>query len=278
MARTSLRAYELGAFLRSRRCAVTPDTVGLPSTGTRRTSGLRREEVARLASVSPGYYQRLEQGRVPQPSTAVLDSLARALRLSAEERLHLFALAGQLHPEPDSEPLTSAARSMLDLLSPPTAAYVIDRHSDVLAWNESAAALFSHLRTGPGNPNNVRFVFTHPQARTLFVDWAEIAADSVAHLRAATGHHPEDGHLAELVAQLTETSTDFRRLWAARPLRHKVEGRKELHHPQAGHLTLDYAVLAVPTTPGQRLVAYTAPPGSPSHTALLTLGLPERLP
>jgi len=267
----SRKAHELGAFLRSRRALLTPATVGLPGAGVRRTSGLRREELAHLASVSPGYYQRLEQGRVPQPSAGVLDALATALRLTHAERLHLFALAGQAHPEPESGTLASAARRMLELLSPPTAAYVIDRHSDVLAWNSSAAALFGHLVPGPRRPNNVRFVFTHPQAAELFVDWPEIAADSVAHLRAATGHRPDDKKLAELVAQLSETSPDFRRLWAARQLRHKVEGRKELHHPQAGRMTLNYTVLAAPTVPGQRLVAYTAPAGSPSHQALLGL-------
>jgi transcriptional regulator with XRE-family HTH domain len=270
--RPGLKAYELGAFLRSRRTLVTPDIVGLPGTGIRRTSGLRREELARLASVSPGYYQRLEQGRVPQPSTSVLDALASALRLTAEERLHLFALAGHAHPEPECETLASAARRMLGLLAPPTAAYVIDRHSDVLAWNASAAALFGHLVPGPRRPNNVRFVFTHPEAIELFVDWEEIAADSVAHLRAATGHRPDDSRLTQLVAQLSESSPDFRRLWTARELRHKVEGRKALNHPLMGRLTLNYAVLAAPTAPGQRLVAYTAPSDSPSHKALLDLG------
>lgn len=272
MTKPSLKARELGAFLRSRRALLTPEAVGLPCAGTRRTPGLRREELARLASVSAGYYQRLEQGRVPQPSTSVLDALAAALRLTDEERLHLFALAGRARlDEPEPEALAPAASRMLELLSPPTAAYVIDRTSDVLAWNSSAAALFAHLVPGPCRPNNARFVFTHPGAAALFVDWPEIAADCVAHLRAATGHRPEDERLAELVAQLSRKSPEFRRLWATRQLRHKVEGRKELHHPLVGRLTLHYTVLAAPTVPGQRLVAYTAPVGSPSHQALLDL-------
>jgi transcriptional regulator with XRE-family HTH domain len=267
------QAYELGAFLRSRRDGFDPDSVGL--TGVRRTAGLRRAELADLAGISPGYYQRLEQGRVPRPSVSILNSLATALRLTDAERDHLFALAGQARLRFEPETLASAARRMLRLLTPPTAAYVINRHSDVLAWNTTAAALFSHLVPGPRRPNNVDYVFTDPDAARLFVQWPDIAADCVAHLRAATGHRPDDTRLTELVGYLTRTSPDFCRLWDARELRHKVEGRKELHHPHAGRLTLDYTVLAVPTAPGQRLVAYAAPTGTPSHQALLALGRSE---
>ncbi|MEU9175114.1 helix-turn-helix transcriptional regulator [Streptomyces sp. NPDC048420] len=271
MSKQSLMAHELGAFLRSRRTLLTPCQVGLPETGTRRTPGLRREEVASLASISAGYYVRLEQGRVPHPSSSILDALAAALQLTAEERAHLFALADQ--PCPEQEPVTLApeARRMLELLSPPTAAYVISAHSDVLAWNDTAATLFSHLVEGPGHPNNVRYVFTHPEAAELFVDWPEIAADAVAHLRAATGHRPHDRRLTGLVAELSATSAQFRALWAERELRHKVQGRKELRHPRVGRVTLDYVVLAAPVAAGQRLVAYSAPAGSASHEALTAL-------
>ncbi|RKN43971.1 helix-turn-helix domain-containing protein [Streptomyces hoynatensis] len=271
MAGQSPRARELGAFLRSRRAVLSPQAVGLATGGVRRTSGLRREEVARLAGVSTGYYVRLEQGRAAYPSAGVLGALARALRLPPEERRHLFALAHQPSPEPESTVLEAGTRRMLDLLLPPTAAYVIDERSDVLAWNRAAAALFGHLVEGPRRPNNVRYVFTSPEARELFVDWPEIAADSVAHLRAAAGHRPDDPALATLIAGLRAESPEFRRLWAARELRHKVEGRKELRHPRCGRLTLEYTVLAAPTAPGQRLVAYTAAPGTASHAALAAL-------
>ncbi|SEG73713.1 Helix-turn-helix domain-containing protein [Actinacidiphila yanglinensis] len=267
----SVTAVELGAFLRSRRTALAPGRVGLPEQGVRRTPGLRREELARLAGVSAGYYVRLEQGRARYPSASVLGALAGALRLSAEERGHLFALAGRLRPQPEPAVAAPAARRMLELLAPPTAAYVISRHSDVLTWNDTAAALFGHLVDGAAPPNNVRYVFTDPDARDLFVDWPEIAADSVAHLRAATGHHPDDARLAALVAGVGEQSTEFRRLWSCRELRHKAEGRKELRHPLVGRLTLDYAVLAAPTASGQRLVAYSAEPHSPSYAALARL-------
>jgi transcriptional regulator with XRE-family HTH domain len=271
LARQSLRACELGAFLRSRRTTLTPEDLGRPVEGVRRTSGLRRGEVARLAGVSEGYYIRLEQGRARHPSASVLGALARALRLSQEERGHLFALADQIPPEPEPAEPAESTRRMLELLCPPTAAYVISRYSDVLAWNHTAASLFGHLIDGPCHPNNVRYVFANAEAKRLFVDWPQIAADSVAHLRAATGHRPDDPELTELVTQLRDSSPDFRRLWAARELRPKVDGRKELHHPIVGRMTLNYVVLAAPTAPGQRLVAYTAPPGSDSHTKLVQL-------
>ena len=271
MGRRSARARELGEFLRARRKAIAPDSVGLPGDGTRRTPGLRREEAARLAGVSDGYYVRLEQGRAPHPSASVLAALARALRLSGAEREHLFALAED-HPDTGPEILAPGAGRMLHLLTPPTAAYVIGRRSDVLAWNTAAAALFPHLVPGPTRPNNVRYVFTDPEARELFADWEEIASDSVAHLRASAGHRPDDDGLTALVAELEETGADFRRLWAARELRRKVSGRKHLNHPVIGRVTLDYDVLAVPDSPGQRLVAYAAAPGTPSHAALTRLG------
>ncbi len=150
-------------------------------------------------------------------------------------------------------------------LAPPTAAYVIGRRGDVPAWNAAAAALFRHLTGGPRRPNNVRCVFA---------GWADIASDSAAHLRASAGHRPDDHGPAALMAELEKTAPDFRRLWAARELRHKVSGRKHLNHPVIGRVTLDYDVLAVPDSPGQRLVAYSAAPGTPSHAALTRLVAP----
>jgi transcriptional regulator with XRE-family HTH domain len=271
MVRSTARATELGAFLRSWRTALDPGAVGLATEGVRRTAGLRREEIARLAGISQGYYVRLEQGRAPNPSTSVLNALARALRLSVDERAHLFALAGDRAPDTGLEELTPAAGQMLELLTEPTAAYVISRHSDVLTWNDSAAALFSHLVEGPERPNNVRYVFTDPEARERFLDWDEVAADSVAHLRAATGHCPDDAGLVRLVAEMGAASAEFREFWVARELRHKVSGRKNLFHPEVGRLVLDYVVLAAPMSVGQRLVAYSATPGSTSHRALTGL-------
>jgi transcriptional regulator with XRE-family HTH domain len=269
----NLRAREMGAFLRSRRTLLAPDAVGLPADGgPRRTSGLRRAEIARLAGVSEGYYTRLEQGRAPYPSAGVLGALATALRLTAQERGHLFALADTVPgPVAEAAAASSGALRMLDLLAPPTAGYVINARSDVLAWNATAAALFAHLVDGPRRPNNVRYVFTDPAARSLFADWPEVAADSVAHLRAATGHRPDDPALTALVAELTSASEDFRSRWTARALRHKVDGRKRLNHPVAGPITLDYVVLSTPLPPPHRLVAYSAAPSTAAHAALSRL-------
>lgn len=211
----------------------------------------------------------------PEHGAAVAEfvhhSIAAEMSLGARGFGQEVALAGEAYLEPEPAAMAVGARRMLELLSPPTAAYVISRHSDVLAWNDTAAALFGHLVEGPSRPNNVRYVFTDPGARELFVDWPEIAADSVAHLRAAIGHHPDDAELTALVAELSEISPRFRQLWGARELRHKVDGRKELRHPLVGRITLDYVVLATPLAARQRLVAYSAVPGSESHMALARL-------
>ncbi|MET8139120.1 hypothetical protein ABZU32_02295 [Sphaerisporangium sp. NPDC005288] len=127
------------------------------------------------------------------------------------------------------------------------------------------------MADGTRRSNKVRYVFTDPCAKELFVDWADIASDSVAHLRAAAGHRPDDPELTALVAELHELSPEFRRLWPTRELRRKVSGRKEVNYPTAGRMSLDYEVLNAPQPPGQRLAAYTATPGTPSHSALSRL-------
>lgn len=275
------RARELGDFLRTRRTALTPTAAGLaaPEPGAdgaapaRRTPGLRRRELADLAGVSTGYYTRLEQGRAPHPSMSVLGALARALRLDFEEQRHLFVLAGHEPWDRGPTPASEAALRLLDLLAAPTGGYLINRYSDVLAWNDAAEALFPYLRDtgGAARPNSMRFVFLDPAARTLFADWEHIAADSVAHLRAAAGHLPGDARLAALIGELHAASPEFRRLWTGHGVKPLEAGRKDLLHPAAGRLSLDFLVMSVPADPGQRLIAFSAPPGSPSHESLLHL-------
>lgn len=207
MSRHTGRARELGAFLRERRARLRPSEVGIAGDGDRRTPGLRREELAALAGVSAGYYIRLEQGHARHPSGSVLNALAGALRLSADERAHLQALA-VADSVPGSrllgtEEISPGARRILDLLQPPSAALVIGRVGEVLGWNTAAAALFPGRFPPAGGANervsnNVRYVFEHPAARRLFVDWDDVASGIVAHLRAAAGHHLDDPALRRL--------------------------------------------------------------------------------
>lgn len=280
MSRHTGRARELGAFLRERRARLRPSEVGIAGDGDRRTPGLRREELAALAGVSVGYYIRLEQGHARHPSGSVLNALAGALRLSADERVHLQALA-VADSVPGSrllgtEEISPGARRILDLLQPPSAALVIGRVGDVLGWNTAAAALFPGRFPPAGGANervsnNVRYVFEHPAARRLFVDWDDVASGIVAHLRAAAGHHLDDPALRRLVAELSAASTEFAARWARRDVAARMAGRRRFDHPVAGRFAVDFQVLGVGGAPNQWLIVYSAEPGGPDHAAMLSL-------
>jgi transcriptional regulator with XRE-family HTH domain len=269
------RIRELGAFLRERRSRLEPAVVGLVADGPRRTTGLRREELAYLAGVSVGYYVRLEQGRGGAPSTSVIDALARALRLTEDERTHLHLLADppeKRFPTTVTAEMIRAAQDLLDLVAAPAAAYVIDRLSDVLAWNPVAAALFvGHLSADERRPNNTRFVFCHPAARELLVPWATIADDTVAHLRATVGHRPDDPALRALVAELRTQSPEFAWRWDKREIRPRHTGYKTFNHPEVGRMRLGYQVLGIPETCHHRLIVYRAVAGTADHAALSRL-------
>jgi transcriptional regulator with XRE-family HTH domain len=275
------RLRELGVFLRGRRGRLEPVEAGLDGSGPRRTSGLRREEVADAAGVSLGYYVRLEQGRGGPPSAGVLDALARALRLDNDEQAHLHALADPTRnrrPTAVSAEDLQQAQDVLDLLAPPSAAYVIDRVGDVLAWNMAAAALFvDHFPADAGTaghgpddvrPNNVRYLFVNPAAKRLFPYWEEIADDSVAHLRATVGYRPDDPALRALVADLSTESADFAQYWERRNVRPCHSGLKVFEHPRVGRLELGYRVLDIPATCHHRLVVYSAVKDRPDFRAL----------
>lgn len=269
------RLRELGAFLRERRSRLEPAMVGLVADGPRRTTGLRREELADLAGVSVGYYVRLEQGRGGAPSTSVIDALVRALRLTEDERTHLHLLADppeNRFPTIATVEMIRAAEDTLDLVAAPAAAYVLDRLSDVLAWNPAAAALFvGNFFPADRRPNNTRYVFCHPAARELLVPWAEVADDTVAHLRATVGHRPDDPALRALVSELRTQSPEFAQRWDRREVRPRHTGYKTFNHPEVGPLRLSYQVLGIPETCHHRLIVYRAVPGSADHAALSRL-------
>jgi transcriptional regulator with XRE-family HTH domain len=254
----------LGEYLRSRRARVRPEDVGLPpGTGRRQTPGLRREELAALAGLSVDYYTRLEQGRDTNPGVSVLGALARALRLNQDERAHLFALVGAV-PGPASPPQT-ARPGLLRLLEAlrPAPAYLLTQASDVLAANPEGWLLMPGL---PGSGNLVRYVFTEPAARDVFVDWPQMAEDCVAHLRTI-----EANEAKELVAELGAVSEAFRRLWATYDVRVKRGARRPFHHPVVGRFTLTSEILTA--VDGQRLAVFQAEPSTPDHDAIVLLSL-----
>jgi transcriptional regulator with XRE-family HTH domain len=256
---------ELAAFLRTRRERLRPGDLGLPTTSRRRTPGLRREEVALGAGVWVDYYTRLEQSRGPSPSRQVLAALARALRLTDDERDHLFRLAGEPAPEPQA-PTTHVRPGVLHLLDrlADSAVVVVNDLGDVLAWTPLAQALFADdSALPPGRRNLYRTFFTgrEERHRLLPEDREHAARANVADLRAAWSRRRGDPAVERLVSELRRASPLFERLWATHDVAVRHADRKRLLHPAVGLLELDCEVLLTPAH-DQRLILHTAPPGT----------------
>jgi transcriptional regulator with XRE-family HTH domain len=274
---------ELGDFLKSRRAALRPEDVGItPHTTRRRVTGLRREELAVLANVSITHYTRLEQGRATSASDGLLEAIARTLRLTDDETAHLKDLArpAAVSSRPTPPRVAHASASARQLLAAMTdvPALVMDRRNDVLAWNQLGHALLAgHLAPespdAPATrPNMTRMLFLDERYRGLYTDWHDQAQLAVASLRLVAGRHPDDRALAELVGQLAMNCDEFASLWARHPVRTCTSGVKHLRHPLVGAMELSFENLVISGTSGQRLIAYTAEPGSPSEAALRLLG------
>lgn len=263
----------LAVFLRSRRDGVDPVDVGLPEGSRRRTPGLRREEVAALAGMSVDYYVRLEQARGPRPSRQMLGAMARALRLSDDERDHLFRLGGEAPVErgPSREVPAGVLRLLDGLQEIP--ALVCDATYEVLAWNPMAAALivdFSGLRGLERNVVWRFFTTTASRERHDPESAAAFARESVADLRSATARYPHDPRLKALIDNLLERSTEFRALWEDHEVAVRRSAHKRLRHPQVGWLDLDCQAMHLPDV-DQWLICYSAAPGTPTHQALQLL-------
>ncbi|OXM74719.1 MULTISPECIES: helix-turn-helix domain-containing protein [Amycolatopsis] len=268
------RAQQLTEFLQTRRARLSPEEAGATTFGgRRRVPGLRREELALLAGVSVDYYTRLEQGRARNVSADILDAVARALHLDADETAHLHNLA---QPTARKRParrqqVGPEMRQALDALTT-VPAYLIGRRLDVLAWNDLARVLVADFPALPAAERNMaRLVFLDDAARDLYPDWESKARDTVANLRFDAGRHPDDPLLAELVGELSLHSADFRRLWAGHGVRGKTRGRKRFAHPRAGELALDYVAMSAPDDPDLTMMIYSAPAGSDAATALQLL-------
>ncbi len=261
---------ELAACLRTWRDRLAPADAGLPEGGTRRAPGLRREEVANLAGVSVDYLARLEQGRARHPSASVLGPLARALRLSDDERAHLFRVAG--HTEPQSGRLrrhpTPGVQRVLDRLAD-TAVIVTDAAWGIVAANPLAAALLGDPLEG----NVARRHFSGAPTRVVrsAEDEERFELELVAGLHTAAARYPDDAEVAALVAELRDASPRFAALWDERPVAEHVASHKTIRHPEVGDVTLDCDILMVAGS-DLRIVVYTAAPGSADARALALLG------
>ncbi|MFC6161205.1 helix-turn-helix transcriptional regulator [Kribbella jiaozuonensis] len=260
-------------FLTSRRAKVTPQQAGLQTFGDkRRVAGLRREEVALLAGVSADYYIRLERGNLAGVSEQVLDSLAQALRLDDAERAHLFDLArASTGPVRGSRRTTvSKVRPgvlrLLDALATP--AYVRNARTDILAFNDLALALYDGILDRARLPFNVaRFLFLDHRAPEFFLDWENVADDSVAALRAEAGRNPHDKSLTDLVGELATRSEEFRTRWARHNVKYHRTAAKRLHNSLVGDLELTGEAMELPGD-GLVIITYTAESDSPAAEAL----------
>ncbi len=268
---------DIREFLVSRRARITPDQAGLPAYGgNRRVKGLRREEVALLAGISADYYVRLERGNVRGVSEDVLDGIARALQLDEGDRMHLFDLARAVNiapgrrttRRPAQDHVRPVVQRILDsLVGAP--AFVQNGRLDVLAANHLGEAFHTHQFSEPSRPvNSARFIFLNPKALDFYLDWDTIANDAVGILRAEAGRDPYDKRLSDLIGELSTRSDDFRVRWATHPVKLHRTGVKRFNHPVVGELTLDYEMLDLPGDTGQKILVYSAEPGSPSRERL----------
>jgi len=274
---------ELGEFLKSKRSALAPESVGLPAVGNpRRVSGLRREEVAQLAAMSVDHYTRLEQGRVTTASDSVLNGIATALRLTEAERTYLGILAqpptrarsgggaggGEAAGGTTVGPLV---RDLLDAMRD-VPVLVIDPRGDIVAWNTLAVALYFDFAEMPARERNmIRMLFLEPRVRTMHRNWEEVASVSVARMRMSVGLMPGDRRMAEVVSELLDRDPDFRRWWGGHEVRATDSFRKSFDHPVAGRMLLDWQALSVAADPDLTMIVFTAPPGSPTADSLRML-------
>lgn len=264
-------------FLKARRAALDPVALGLPGDfNRRRVPGLRREEVAQLAGVSVDYYARIEQGRAPSVSDAIIDAIARALRLTEYEHAYLRNVTPPRHApratEAERPTVRPEALEFLAAVDGRVPAYVYGPGLDLLAWNRLAGLLtYDFDALEPAELNGARLMFLHPQARAFHRSWERHAADTVANLRGEAGRRPDRPRIRQVIDELLDCSADFRRCWATQSVQDKRHGQKVLTNPQVGELVMTYQSFNLPADPDQRISVYTTPPGSPTAAKLLAL-------
>ena len=267
---------EFGQAVRRWRDRVAPTAVGLPAGGHRRAAGLRREELAGLAGISVDYVTRLEQGRAANPSAQIVEALARALRLSADERAHLFRLAGLVPPGSEAVPshIPASVQRLLDRLAE-TPVAVYDASWTLLVANPPYVALMGDPSGWRGNERNGvwrHFLGPGTRARHTPESLRRFEAALVADLRAVAARYPADQRLRDLIAELHANSARFAELWDSGVVGHHEAARKTIEHPHVGPLALDCDVLAVAGS-DLRIMIYTAEPGTEDadRLALITV-------
>ena len=270
------RNSDIREFLVSRRAKITPDRAGLPAYGAkRRVQGLRREEVAMLAGISVEYYTRLERGTASGVSEDVLDGIARALQLDEAERTHLFDLvraANRARPSRSRRPRIECARPS-SAFSTPWSAFrrtCATAGLDILAANRLGAALYSPVLEDPtGPPNMARFIFLNAKAASSSTTGTASPATRSPYCGPRPDATPYDKRLSDLIGELSTRSDEFRVRWAAHHVKFHRTGAKTTPPPRRGCTSSSPTKpSSFPAIPGQRILVYTAEPGSPTQNAL----------
>lgn len=252
------RHHELASFLRSRREQISPEEAGIPRGRRRRTPGLRRGEVAMLAGMSLEWYTYLEQGRPIQVSSEVLGSLARVLKLSPDERRHLFTLAHLYDPSETKRPLISVSRAMQNLLDQleTTPAYILDKRMTVVAWNEAFTVVYGdYLGKSERQRNLVWITFASPDFRKLKGEhWEKAALHCLAQFRAGYGQNMEDGWWKEQIIELSMISPEFKEMWNRQEVLYAPDGHKVICHAIEGNMVFEYLSFQAIDSPELQMV------------------------
>ncbi|PNE41302.1 helix-turn-helix transcriptional regulator [Streptomyces noursei] len=272
------RRSELSAFLRSRRARLTPGDVGLPTSGRRRTPGLRREEVAALAGVGLTWYTWLEQGRRISVTASILEAVSTTLRLDATERGHLYRLAG--HAPPDRHPDSGVAAAdradvpteIVELIAEwqPNPAYVLDRYWRLLAGNAALRQVFGEVRAGHSCLDGF---LPADGAGRVSPEWPALAPALVAEFRVEAARYGDDPEFARIVARLSQGSAEFARLWERQEVRDTAVGEKTVEHPVAGRLSFTRTVVQIADHPDLRVVLLAPRRGTDTRERLAALSV-----
>lgn len=265
MVKEKQRYQELADFIKTRRMRLSPAEMGFGTGQRRRTLGLRREEVAQLANISISWYTCLEQGRPIRVSVQVLESLARALQLSEEERIHLFMLAHQQAPPISPvnwEEVSPALRFLLENMGV-CPAYLVDQQLNILAWNRVSKAMFGDFSTmSRWERNLVWTMFTKPSYRKLFKHWEPQARLILAKFRQAFGQNIDNYWFQELIEDLKKASPEFNEWWQYHDVEGDLEGKVEFNHPKVGHLAFEHLTFGVSGNSNLLLNVFTPIPGT----------------
>ncbi|MEV7234682.1 helix-turn-helix transcriptional regulator [Streptomyces sp. NPDC051020] len=267
------RRAQLADFLRTRRLAIQPEEVGLPPRTSRRTPGLRREDVADLAGISTCWYSRLEQARNIRVSDHVLDSLADALRLSTEEHDYLLALAREdarssASIAPDGVP--PALQRILDSQHPHPAIALGPRFN-ILAWNQARTDVYGDLTKIPSEHRHMLWLFFGGYLRELIQNWEQSARSVLAEFRAATGLYVHEPWFTKLVRELSQNSKEFRGWWQQHEIESHHVTTREVWHPAVGRMVLEESALVVDDRSGRRIILEIPQPGTGTENKLTAL-------